>query len=130
MKEVHERILGEHYVFEKTLQKNKKRHEWDHMAKYVEEYITHYETCQRNKNTQKRMYQYTSPDIPSKPNEKISIDLRDYKVRKPTYLSSFGLPNEIFDYRTYNRLKFGSSNPSALDCIFKDSRETKNHFNW
>ena len=41
------------------------------------------DTCQRNKNTQKRMCHYTSPDIPNKPNEKISIDLMGlYKITK------------------------------------------------
>ena len=34
------------------------------------------------------------------------------------------LPPSKCDYRK----KFGSSNPSILDCIFKDSRETKNQF--
>ncbi|XP_033225813.1 trypsin-like [Belonocnema kinseyi] len=75
MREAHEGILGGHYALKLTLQKIKKRHERPILTKEVEQCIKHCDTCQRNKNIHMLSYQYTTPDIPNKPNEKLSFVL-------------------------------------------------------
>lgn len=85
----HDSLFGGHYAYDKTLQKIRKQHEWPNITRDVKTYIENCETCQRQKDTKRQTYIPQVTDIPSKPTDKVSLDLvgpLDETSRKNKYI--------------------------------------------
>jgi Integrase core domain. len=76
IKEAHNCITGGHLGIHKTLEKIRTRHEWPNLRKEVEDHIKNCASCQKNKLVRIKPHQeMLITDTPTKPNQKIAIDI-------------------------------------------------------
>ena len=74
VKMMHEDPFNGHLGYDKTLEKVRERFYWHRLARDVKNVVTHCNSCQRIKNTQRRTIPHLIPIKPSRPFQLVTMD--------------------------------------------------------
>ena len=105
LQECHDAPTGGHFGKDKTIEQVKRRFYWPGMDKFIDQYVTSCDACQRNKPSQQSpMGPMMALQIPGRPWQWVSIDLIT------------ALPSFSFRQRRHRGVRVQADQDGALRC--------------